>query len=216
VLIKLTESLMVLRPDAEQDVEEASRWIASHADHVFRLGTSDGQTFLFKDLGHVADACREPINVASSAEEPTIRLISNLAHTPFDLYDKRYASVEAFWQGLKFTDEQDRSRIASLHGIEAKEAGRAAAYPEKFSYNGRFFRSGCYEHWSLMYQACWAKFTQHEAARSALLSTGKRPLTHKTRGDSRTIPGVIMADMWMKIRGRVAKGDQCTEWERSR
>ncbi|MEY4566398.1 MAG: hypothetical protein RLY14_1368, partial [Planctomycetota bacterium] len=30
--------------------------------------------------------------------------------------------------------------------------------------------------------------------------TGKRPLTHITNKDSRNIPGVIMAEIWMKIR----------------
>lgn len=53
--------------------------------------------------------------------------------------------------------------------------------------------------------ACWAKFTQHEASRQALLGTGDRPLEHKTRRDSRNVPGVVMADIWMKVRRGLAK-----------
>lgn len=39
-----------------------------------------------------------PINVASNSENPTEALLSNLAHTPFSLDSREYASVEAFWQ----------------------------------------------------------------------------------------------------------------------
>ena len=54
-----------------------------------------------------------------------------------------------------------------------------------------------------MRRACEAKFAQHEGARTALLNTGERWLTHRTRKDSRTIPGAIMADIWMRIRARL-------------
>ena len=55
--------------------------------------------------------------------------------------------------------------------------------------------------------ACEAKFSQHEEARRALLNTKERPLVHKTRRDSRTIPGVIMAEIWTRIRSRLAKAE---------
>jgi predicted NAD-dependent protein-ADP-ribosyltransferase YbiA (DUF1768 family) len=56
-----------------------------------------------------------------------------------------------------------------------------------------------------MKQACRAKFTQNAEARAALLSTGERPLTHRVRRDSATIPGVIMADIWTRIRATLAR-----------
>jgi hypothetical protein len=59
---------------------------------------------------------------------------------------------------------------------------------------------GTRAHWDLMERACRAKFAQNEGARAALLATGTRPLTHVTRHDSRSIPGVIMAGIWMRIR----------------
>jgi hypothetical protein len=58
-----------------------------------------------------------------------------------------------------------------------------------------------------MEQACRAKFSQNEEARTALLATGRRPLVHRMRRDSRTIPGVIMADIWMRIRDRLREAD---------
>ena len=51
-----------------------------------------------------------------------------------------------------------------------------------------------------MERACRAKFEQNAEARAALLATGERPLTHIVRRDSKSIPGVVMADIWMRIR----------------
>ena len=55
-----------------------------------------------------------------------------------------------------------------------------------------------------MKQACTAKFTQNPDAAAALLSTGNRRLEHRTRRDSRTIPGIIMAAIWMQIRAKLS------------
>lgn len=66
---------------------------------------------------------------------------------------------------------------------------------------------GSFRHWQLMKRACRAKFTQNDDARAALLSTGARPLEHKVRHDSRTIPGVMMADIWMAIRTVLRKSE---------
>lgn len=116
-----------------------------------------------------------------------------------------YASVEAFRQGLKFPAEADRLRIAQLYGLEARAAGAGTAYEETLLFNGVPVRTGTYEHWSLMERACEAKFTQHTEARTALLATGTRPLVHRTRRDGRTIPGVVMAENWMRIRARLVR-----------
>jgi hypothetical protein len=182
-----------------------SGWVETHADHVFCLQSKDGMNSLLRDLGPRPEACREPINVVSTAKDEVIRLISNLAHTPFELHGRTYASVEGFWQGLKFPGEADRQRIAPLHGTEAKRAGEGAPEADIFEYQGQMVRVGTYEHWSLMHQACWAKFSQHGEARRALLSTGARPLVHRVRRGSRTIPGAVMAEIWMKVRARLAE-----------
>jgi hypothetical protein len=54
-----------------------------------------------------------------------------------------------------------------------------------------------------MEQACRAKFSQNEEARAARLATGWRPRDHVVRRDSKAIPGVIMADIWMRIRAEL-------------
>jgi len=69
------------------------------------------------------------------------------------------------------------------------------------TYRGESVPVGTWGHWRLMEAACRAKFAQNAEAASALVGTGDRPLVHRMRHDSRTIPGVVMADVWMRIRG---------------
>lgn len=156
-------------------------------------------------MGQRADACREPINVTSRSSDPAIQLISNFAHTPFELDGQQYGSVEAFWQGLKFPEESRRREIAPLHGQDARRAGFDAPEATTIEYRGNVVRVGTSDHWRLMAFACWAKFNQHEGAKQALLGTGERPLVHKTRQDSKNIPGAVMADLWMKVRRGLVK-----------
>jgi predicted NAD-dependent protein-ADP-ribosyltransferase YbiA (DUF1768 family) len=154
------------------------------------------------DLGPREEACREPINVYFGSEPSPWRAISNLAHTPFVLHGRSYASVEGFWQGLKRPDEESRARIAALWGGEARKAGTKAQQPT-FVYEGRSCFFGGADHHDLMREACRAKFTQSAVARAALLASGERPLTHQVRRDSRTIPGALLADIWMKLRAEL-------------
>ncbi len=154
---------------------------------------------VLQDLGDRDAACRIPINITRSVE-PRFAAISNLAATPFLLDDAYYASVEGFWQSLKFDGEAARKRVGQLAGSDAKKAGDAAQPGLAFDYHGDTVQRGTFAHWQLMRRACLAKFTDDARARKALLASGQRPLTHVVPNDSRTIPGVIMADIWMKIR----------------
>jgi predicted NAD-dependent protein-ADP-ribosyltransferase YbiA (DUF1768 family) len=203
--LRLKSNLMVVTGESAEEIKDIAEWATRLDGHVFALKLQDDQTCRLTNLGSRPEACQEPINVTSLSPDPDIQLISNLAHTPFDLNGQRYGSVEAFWQGLKFSDDSRRTGIASLYGQEARRAGFDAPEADATSYRGQVVRVGTAEHWRLMADACWAKFSQHEAARQALLGTGERPLAHKTRRDSRNIPGVIMADIWMKIRRGLVK-----------
>ena len=70
-------------------------------------------------------------------------IFSNLAQTPFDFEAARYASIEGFWQYLKYPEEilaggetdprtqwsgwvHSRKAVAALSGFEAKHAGDIA------------------------------------------------------------------------------------------
>lgn len=63
------------------------------------------------------------INVSYGSKDPTEKLLSNLAPTPFTMDGQSFASVEGFWQGIKrhYTDPE-RMKIFQLTGISAKLA----------------------------------------------------------------------------------------------
>ena len=206
--IRLKDKLIVVSAETADEQAEVAAWASAVDGHAFSLAIQDPQTFRLYDLGPLADACREPINVTSRAPDLSVRLISNLAHTPFAFDGASYGSVEAFWQGLKLPDGEARRAVANLYGQEARRAAVGAGATEVFTYAGRAIRAGTSDHWRLMYLACRAKFTRHAEARAALLATGDRPLTHKSRRDSRTIPGALMADIWMRIRASLANADE--------
>lgn len=143
-----------------------------------------------------------PLNVVYGIA-PRFAAVSNLAQAHFTLDGRPYASIEGFWQGLKFPDQADRSRLAALHGPDAKQAGDAAPPAAAFVYEGERIAMGSPAHHALMERACMAKFSQDAAARAALLATGTRTLTHVLPQDSRNIPGAVMAAIWMRVRARL-------------
>ena len=209
MIVRLRDGMLIVTP---QEGESLADWLAANAGQVFRLSAIKGGSALLQTLGPEEEACRIPINITSQSPEP-LRLISNFAHAPFRFDELDYASIEGFWQGLKFPDEPDRRRLAALHGSEARDAGHDAPAADTFLYRGEEVRVGTYAHWRLMEKACRAKFTQHTAARAALLATGGRPLVHQVKRDSRNIPGVVMAAIWMRIRARLTKaaGDEAID-----
>jgi len=200
VRVILKDGLLILAVEDAAEAAAFAAWREANRDHVFHFDGGSEKGGALRDLGLRADACREPINIVHGMGDPRWQPIGNLAHTPFILRGRGYASVEGFWQGLKFSAEADRARVAQLWGSAAKAAGDAAPRLEEFTYDGRTYGTGSADHRALMLLACRAKFAQNLAAREALLATGNRPLTHRVRRDSRTIPGAVMAEMWMRIR----------------
>ncbi|MBM4094246.1 MAG: hypothetical protein FJ276_33285 [Planctomycetes bacterium] len=201
--------VLVLVPQSPDETAALSAWKDSRDDHVFRLSATEGVGAAFLNLGERSIALGEPINVISNSPDRRCQLISNFAHTPFVLDGVAYASVEGFWQSLKCDRQSDRRRVAAMWGKPAMRAGRAIPYEATVSYGDRQVVVGTWDHWQLMSAACWAKFAQDERAKAALLATGSRPLTHQTRTYCRTIPGVIMAEIWMKIRAHLGHGGDC-------
>lgn len=203
VILKPGMLVVVAETDAEREAWAA--WRQSVDGHAFHFtGSSDGGG-PFRDIGPLEVACREPINIVFKHVEERWRPISNLAHTPFTLDGRNFESVEGFWQGLKFESETERARVAKLSGMSAKQVAGPRSATGTFYYEGRVYSFGGPGHHRLMFRACWAKFSQHGEARAALLATGNRILCHRTSRDSETIPGALMADIWMRIRGRLLR-----------
>jgi predicted NAD-dependent protein-ADP-ribosyltransferase YbiA (DUF1768 family) len=208
MIVRIKDNLLLVTSESLDEQRQINAWGARMHGHAFALIQQDARTLRLTDRGVEAEACRLPINVTSHANSLDIQLISNLAETPFELDGRRYASVEGLWQGLKFPDLSDRERIGKLFGQEARHAGFDASEADSFICGDQTVRTGTFDHWRLMKRACFAKFRQHEPAKQALLATGSRPLTHRVRRDSRTIPGVVMADIWMKVRKRMHAENQ--------
>ena len=169
------DAALVVAVETEAEREAFAVWRTAKKGHVFFFdgGAEKGGALI--DLGPRDDACREPINILFDQSEARWRPISNLADTPFVLRGRTYASVEGFWQGLKFDAQKDRDRIARLSGKAAKRAGDDAPDREAFTFDGRTYAVGGPGHHGLMLEACRAKFGQNESAREALLATsGKR------------------------------------------
>jgi len=200
----LQPDALVLVPESDEERVALAAWKAAHGDFAFAAVENAGTGATLSALGPRVEACREPINVTSGSPDP-IRRIANFAPTPFELDGERYACVEAFWQSLRFP-LAERARIAALAGPVAKQESEKQPYGSHVVYGGQPVAVGTWDHWQLMRRACAAKFAQNEDARAALLATGERPLVHRVRRDSRTIPGVIMAEIWMELRERLRQG----------
>ncbi len=199
----LKSGQLILAPENPAEEEHLTTWKGELGGHVLHVHATSGTGVALFDIGAKEDACNEPINIASTVKDPAHALISNFAATPFTLDGEGYASVEGFWQGLKFTDPAARREVAMLAGGRARAVGQAVEYGPTVTYGGEEIPVGTWRHWALMERACSAKFEQCHEAREALLSTGTRPLTHRMRRDSRSIPGAIMAEIWMRIRRRL-------------
>lgn len=204
---RLDGSRLTLEAQTPDETTEICAWGRHLAGMVLMVAPSEPASFSLEVLGARADVCREPINVWSGAPDPAIRSIGNLATAPFTLDGEPYVSVESFWQGLKFP-QAERARIAALDGHAAHQAAKVHPYGATVSYRGEAILVGTWRHWRLMQRACWAKFTQSEPHRLALLASLPRPIEHRTQPDSKAIPGVVMADIWMRIRAALAAGGE--------
>jgi predicted NAD-dependent protein-ADP-ribosyltransferase YbiA (DUF1768 family) len=203
MIVKQENGHIILQAETTEEQAQLKTLLEEQNELIFQLRkTEKGPSFFY--LGPKETACNLSINVLFSREDKQIQLISNLGHAPFEMDGIEYASVEAFWQSLKFEPEK-RDPLYSLFGKEAKKAGAREKYTKYVSYKEQKVRVGSSEHWALMQRACEHKFEQHTAAREALLATGIRPLYHKPRKDSVTIPGPIMAGIWMNIRSKLRR-----------
>lgn len=122
-------------------------------------------------------------------------LLSNFAPTPFVYHGKRYASLEGFWQMMKYPEgpadprakfpglewKYTRDQVAQMVSFEANHAGvLASANMAKMritwvSFEGRRFEykpSVPGEHYKLIVAATWEKVKQNPEVEKVLLATG--------------------------------------------
>ncbi len=122
-------------------------------------------------------------------------LLSNFADTPFTFHGKRYASLEGFWQMMKYPENADdprakfpglewkftRDHVAQLTGFDARHAGDQANANMKtmgidwVTFEGRrleYKPATPGEHYKLIVEATREKVRQDPEVRKVLLSTG--------------------------------------------
>ncbi len=151
---------------------------------------------------------RDVVNISSKGETETERILSNFAHTPFELDGNHYESVEGFWQSIKFPEgSHERKKVANLVGSEAKRAGEQTRDVTEIGYQGQTIKVGSPEHHELMRRTIRAKLEQSPSALELLLDTGDKKITHVLKApggrrlpDSKTIPGTVFSQILMDLR----------------
>jgi len=122
-------------------------------------------------------------------------LLSNFAATPFEFRGKRYASLEGFWQMMKYPEGPDdprarfpglvwpytRDQVAQMTAFEAKRAGTLAEENMKkmgigwVTFEGKQIEYRAKErgeHYRLIVEATREKVRQNPEVKRVLLSTG--------------------------------------------
>ena len=122
-------------------------------------------------------------------------LLSNFAPTPFVFHGKKYASLEGFWQMMKYPEGSDdprakfpgiewkytRAQVAQMVSFEANHAGALASENMTkmgitwLSFEGKRFEYKPVvpgEHYNLIVEATWEKVKQNPEVKKVLLSTG--------------------------------------------
>jgi predicted NAD-dependent protein-ADP-ribosyltransferase YbiA (DUF1768 family) len=153
-------------------------------------------------------------------------ILSNFAATPFTFRRRRYASVEGFWQAMKYPDGR-RDPRAMVEGVTwpftRREVGRMAAFEAKraggigtknmrrlgvdwVSFEGRRFEYAPAEpgeHYELIVAALRAKLAHNIEVERVLRATGNLVLRpdHKFRG--RAPKAWRYFEIWMELRAEV-------------
>lgn len=152
-------------------------------------------------------------------------IFSNFAPTNFDLNKKTYASIEGFWQMMKYPDQLlqndprvkerfplTREQVANLAGFYAKDAGNAGSdVMEKLqinwvSFEGEkmIYRTGEKDrHYQLIKEAMKAKLNQTVGLKELLRRTGDlNLLPDHNQGDSPP-PAWRYHEIWMEFRSEL-------------
>lgn len=157
-------------------------------------------------------------------------LLSNFAATPFVFHGRRYASLEGFWQMMKYPEGPDDARstfpgiawphtreaVAQMVGFEAKTAGDLANQNMKtmgidwVSFEGRRMKYRSPEKgefYTLIAEATREKVRQNPAVRAVLLSTGSLILRPDHRPSEATPPAWRYCELMMEIREELRVGE---------
>src|SRR5438105_7008959 len=155
-------------------------------------------------------------------------LLSNFAPTPFVFHGKRYASLEGFWQMMKYPEGIDdarakftgiewkytRDQVAQMVSFEANYAGAlASANMDKMkitwvSFEGKRFEykpATPGEHYKLIVEATWEKVKQNPEVKKVLFSTGDLILKTEHHQEPSAPAAWRYYEILMRIRAQLQK-----------
>jgi predicted NAD-dependent protein-ADP-ribosyltransferase YbiA (DUF1768 family) len=150
-------------------------------------------------------------------------LLSNFAATPFTFRGKRYASLEGFWQMMKYPENDDdprakfsglnwtctREQVAQMTAFEAKRAGDLGSENMKrmgitwvtFEGNQIEYRPAAPgEHYRLIVAATREKVRQNPEVKRVLLATGNLVLKPDHRQENNAPAAWRYYEILMQIR----------------
>jgi predicted NAD-dependent protein-ADP-ribosyltransferase YbiA (DUF1768 family) len=169
-----------------------------------------------------------PGEVILSKRQKDLGLLSNFAATPFEFHGKKYASLEGFWQAMKFPEGPDdarakfsgitwpftRDQVAQMTAFDAKHAGDAGSANMKkmgidwVTFEGRqmpYRPAQPGEHYQLIVGATWARVKQNPDVKAALLSTGDLVLKPDHHPEADAAAAWKYYDILMEIRSQLQK-----------
>ena len=157
--------------------------------------------------------------------------LSNYGATPFDYRGKRYASIEAFWQMMKYPEGRDdpraifpglrwehtRDEVAAMTGSEAKRAGdKANANMRRMEINWVTFEAeriaykheGAPRHYEIILAVSREKVRQNANVADILKQTGDLVLRPDHQQDTDATPSYRYYEIYMKIRDEIRKQEK--------
>lgn len=153
-------------------------------------------------------------------------IFSNFAATPFEYRGQHYASVEGFWQMMKYpegpNDERlkdptikwpyTRSQVAQMTGFDAKNAGTKANEIMKklgivwVTFEGRkinYLENAKGDFYKLIWDAEMAKLNQNMEVERLLRRTGDLKLRPDHQQAPSSAPAWLYHQIWMDIRAQL-------------
>lgn len=154
-------------------------------------------------------------------------ILSNFAATPFVYRGKKYASVEGFWQMMKYpespTDERwtrdpsiqwpfTRDEVGQMTAFDAKNAGSKANEIMKklkidwVSFEGKqikYLENAKGDFYQLIWDAEMAKLNQNKNVKELLLKTGTLILKPDHHQSPDSAPAWKYYEIWMDIRSQL-------------
>jgi predicted NAD-dependent protein-ADP-ribosyltransferase YbiA (DUF1768 family) len=150
-------------------------------------------------------------------------VLSNFAATPFDYRGRHYASVEGFWQMMKYPEgphdarlknpslhwPHSREEVAQMTAFEAKTAGDQGNAIMKqlgiewVTFEGKrinYLENTKGDFYRLIWDAENAKLKQNSQVREVLLKTGNLKLMPDHHQAADAAPAWHYNEMWMEIR----------------